>query len=73
MITPRENIRMMQQCTFWYGLNSMNTNELEYHVVPLDIFNVLLGHPYIHDRYEVYEFKPQKWIVKVKNLRNIFK
>ena len=43
------------QCTFKFALHESYIDEVTYDVVPLDVSQVILGNPYLWDRYAIYD------------------
>ena len=58
------DLRVSQQCRLSYGIQPFK-DEVLFDVSPLDICDVLLGHPYMWKRHVVYESRPHSVIVSL--------
>ena len=60
------DLNVRQQCRLPYNIKPF-TDEVLCDVTPLDVFDVLLGQPYLWRRHAVYESRPRAVIISLDN------
>ena len=53
-VSDKEKLQLTKKCTAIFFISSKLVDEVEVDVVPLDIYGIILGSPYLHDRKEVF-------------------
>ncbi|XP_004305946.1 PREDICTED: uncharacterized protein LOC101303732 [Fragaria vesca subsp. vesca] len=60
-IRKEAGLSVVNQCTFKFALHESYIDEVTCDVVPLDVCQVILGNPYLWDRYAIYDRRAQKY------------
>lgn len=58
-------LQVAKQCNLRFAITSKFIDEVEFDVVPLDIYGIVLGSPYLYDRKTIFS--------RVKNQYHLFK
>lgn len=60
-IQREAGLSVVNQCTFKFAIHESYIDEVTCDVVPLDVCQVILGNPYLWDRYAIYDRRAQKY------------
>ena len=63
-VSEGKDIQVNQQCRLSYSVKPFK-DEIIYDVAPLDVCDLLLGQPYMYQRYGVYESRPRSVTIKL--------
>jgi len=61
-IQKEAGMSVVSQCTFRFALHESYIDEVTCDVVPLDVCQVILGNPYLWDRYAIYDRRAQTYL-----------
>jgi hypothetical protein len=56
-------LRVTKQCKFKFSISANFIDEVEAYVIPLDVFGVILGSPYLYIRDVIFKIRDNQYIL----------